>query len=307
MSKRRASGDGSVYQLADGSWRGVVDLGWHDGRRRRKYVRGATKAEVVRTTRRLAQEAEAGRLSPQRAPTMAAWMDRYLSEVASTTVRPSTLQRYRQEVRLYIGPALGKIRIDQLQAADVSRFYQDQLQRLSPGSVRRLHALLRRSLAVAVRWQLINWNPILAVDPPSIDTKEIHPLSADEAHRFLRAVRGDRLEARWMLGVMVGLRQGEALGLSWRDVDLDQGTLQVRQALQYRSGERLQLVQPKTHRSRRTVPLPDSIIKALMLRREATRCRPRGRRGVLGGVGAGLHDQGWERRSRHGMITATSS
>ena len=197
MSKRRASGDGSVYQLADGSWRGVVDLGWHDGRRRRKYVRGATKAEVVRTTRRFAQEAEAGRLSPQRAPTMAAWMDRYLSEVASTTVRPSTLQRYRQEVRLYIGPALGKIRIDQLRAADVSRFYQDQLQRLSPGSVRRLHALLRRSLAVAVRWQLINWNPILAVDPPSIDTKEIHPLSADEAHRFL--LRGSRRSARGAL------------------------------------------------------------------------------------------------------------
>ena len=221
---------------------------------------------------------------------MAAWMDRYLSEVASTTVRPSTLQRYRQEVRLYIGPALGKIRIDQLQAADVSRFYQDQLQRLSPGSVRRLHALLRRSLAVAVRWQLINWNPILAVDPPSIDTKEIHPLSADQAHRFLRAVRGDRLEARWMLGVMVGLRQGEALGLSWQDVALDQGTLQVRQACSTARARGYSWFSPRPTGPGGRVPLPDSIIKALMLRREQQDA-DREAAGEFWEEWAGLHDK----------------
>lgn len=268
MSKRRASGDGSVYRLADGSWRGVVDLGWHGGRRRRRYVRGGTKAEVVKETRRLATEAEAGRLRPDRAPTVARWLDRYLTEVAASTVRPSTLDRYRQEVRLYIAPALGDVRLDQLTAAQVSTFYRDQLQRLSPGSVRRLHALLRRSLTVAVRWQVINWNPVTAVDPPSLATAEVQPFSVEEARRFLGAVRGDRMEARWLLAVMVGMRQGEVLGLSWADVDLDQGTAQVRQALQYRSGHGLQLVPPKTPRSRRTVPLADVLVDALKLRRE---------------------------------------
>lgn len=195
-------------------------------------------------------------------------MDRYLSEVAAVKVRPSTLDRYRQEVRLYIGPALGAVRLDQLTAAQVSRFYRDQLQRLSPGSVRRLHALLRRSLTVAVRWQVIAWNPVSAVDPPSVETSEVHPFSVDEARRFVAAVSGDRLEARWLLAVVVGMRQGEVLGLSWEDVDLDQGTARVRQALQYRSGSGLQLVPPKTMRSRRTVPLTDGLVEALKLRRK---------------------------------------
>ena len=268
MSKRRASGEGSVYQLADGSWRGVVDLGWHGGRRRRRYVRSRTKAEVVRETRRLAAEAEAGRLRPDRAPTVAGWLDRYLTEVAASKVRPSTLDRYRQEVRLYIAPGLGKVRLDKLTPAQVSDFYRDQLQRLSPGSVRRLHALLRRSLTVAVRWQVINWNPVTAVDPPSIATAEVQPLSVEEVRRFFAAVRGDRMEARWLLAVMVGMRQGEVLGLSWEDVDLDERTVRVRQALQYRSGHGLQLVPPKTTRSRRMVPLPDVLVRALKLRRE---------------------------------------
>jgi integrase len=65
----------------------------------------------------------------------------------------------------------------------------------------------------------------------------------------------------------LGLRQGEVLGLAWRDVDLDQHVL-VRQRLQYRPGEDFHLVPPKTARSRRTVPLPDAVVDASKLRRE---------------------------------------
>jgi hypothetical protein len=53
MSSRRPQGEGSVYRLPDGRWRGVVDLGWHDGKRRRKYITRSTQAEVVRELRRL--------------------------------------------------------------------------------------------------------------------------------------------------------------------------------------------------------------------------------------------------------------
>lgn len=119
-----------------------------------------------------------------------------------------------------------------------------------------------------MRWRVTTWNPVLAVDAPSVESTEVHPLSADEARCFLHAVHGDRLEARWMLALMLGMRQGEVLGLSWSDVDLDQGTARVRQALQYRSGEGLQLVAPKTAKSKRTVPLAQSIVSALKLRRE---------------------------------------
>lgn len=260
---RRSPGEGSVYQLADGTWRGFVDLGWRGGRRRRKYVRGRTKAEVQREVRRLAREAEEGRLSPERAPTLTAWLERYLDEVAAPKVRPSTLHRYRQEVRLYIGPSLGRIRLDKLAPDRISDFYQEQLRQLSPGSVRRLHALLRRSLSVALRWKLITWNPATAVDPPSLAPVEVHPYTAEEAGLFLDAVAGTRHEARWLLAIALGLRQGEALGLTWRDVDFDRRLIHVRQALQYRPGDGLHLVQPKTAKSRRVIPLPQAVANAL--------------------------------------------
>jgi len=49
MSSRRPQGEGSVYRLPDGRWRGVVNLGWHSGKRRRKYITRGTQAEVVRS------------------------------------------------------------------------------------------------------------------------------------------------------------------------------------------------------------------------------------------------------------------
>jgi len=268
MSSRRPQGEGSVYRLPDGRWRGVVNLGWHSGKRRRKYITRGTQAEVVRELRRLTAAAETGRLPIERAPTLGQWLERYLNEVAAPSVRPSTLRRYRQELRLYIAPALGKVPLDKLKPSQVSDFYRSQLLHLSPGSVRRLHALLRRSLGVAVRWQLIPWNPVTAVDPPSLTSVEVHPFDAKEARLFLAAASGDRFQARWLIAVSLGLRQGEVLGLAWRDVDLDQRILAVRQTLQYRPGEGFHLVPPKTARSRRIVPLPDAVVDALKLRRE---------------------------------------
>jgi integrase len=77
MSSRRPQGEGSVYRLPDGRWRGVVNLGWHDGKRRRKYITRGTQAEVVRELRRMTAAAEVGRLPIERAPTLGQWLVRY--------------------------------------------------------------------------------------------------------------------------------------------------------------------------------------------------------------------------------------
>ena len=191
-------------------------------------------------------------------------MQVWLNEVASATVRDSTLHRYRQGVRLYIGPALGHIRLDKLRPQQLAAFYRDAQSHLSSGSVRRLHALLRRSLTVAQRWGHIFVNPATLVEPPPLQLEEVRPLSASEAHDLLTAARQTDLAARWVLGLATGLRQGEVLGLHWEDIDLSQGTLRVQRALQRRSDGRLVEVAPKTARSRRTLPLPASVVTALV-------------------------------------------
>lgn len=92
------------------------------------------------------------------------------------------------------------------------------------------------------------------------------PLSPLEARAFLDAVRGDRLEALYAVAVAIGLRQGEILGLRWSDVDLDGGTIRVSQALQ-RVGGRMTFVEPKSLRSRRTIPMPPTVARALRAHR----------------------------------------
>ncbi|MGY1701688.1 site-specific integrase [Geodermatophilus sp. SYSU D00766] len=79
-------------------------------------------------------------------------------------------------------------------------------------------------------------------------------------------VRGDRLESLFRLMLATGLRRGEALALHWRDVDLDAGTLRVRWNFTHTS-RGLQLGEPKTDRSRRTVPLPRSAVETLQVHR----------------------------------------
>lgn len=237
-----------------------------NGRRRRKTITRSTRADVGKDLRRLVEAAEQGRLPVGRAPTFGEWLDIYLREVASLRVRPSTLARYRQEVRLYIKPGLGRHRLDRLKPAQLSAFYREQGKRLAPGSVRRLHALIRRSLTIAVRWGLLASNPAVLVEPPSLSHHEIQPYSAEEARKFLDAVRGDRLEARWILAIALGLRQGEALGVRWEDVDLENGVLHIRRALQRQGDGSLALVDPKTAKSRRAVPLPPQLVDALRQR-----------------------------------------
>lgn len=133
---------------------------------------------------------------------------------------------------------------------------------LSPKSVRYLRGTLRTALNQAQRWGLIARNPEALVDGPRVERYEIQPLTPNEARLFLASLKGHRLEALYSVALTLGLRQGEALGLRWRDVDLDLGCIRVDKQLQ-RLDRVFQLVEPKTPRSRRTIVMPPSITHAL--------------------------------------------
>lgn len=117
-------------------------------------------------------------------------------------------------------------------------------------------------------------NVATLVDAPRVPSREVEPFSELEARKFLKAVRGDRLEALYTVALAVGIRQGEALGLAWKDVDLERGLIHVRRSLQRLSGQ-FEFVEPKSRRSRRTVLLPASAVVALRdhrIRQEQERC-----------------------------------
>lgn len=268
MTKKRANGEGSIYQRPNGTWVGVVDFGWVNGHRKRKSVSGKTRMEASKKIRTLLTTRDASLPMPTTAPRVDQWFDTYLNDVAAKKVRPSTLHRYQGDVRNHVIPALGRKRLDQVSPADLTALYNAKLASgLSPVSVRHLHAVIRRALNVACKWQLITRNVAMLVDPPSMQRREIEPLSASQSRQLLDACRGDRLEARWAVGIALGLRQGEVLGLQWQDVDLDSGSLSVRRALQRQKGAGLVFTEPKTDRSRRTIPLPLPLLASMRAHR----------------------------------------
>jgi integrase len=281
MGGRRRTGDGSIFQLPDGRWRAMVDLGWSGGKRRRKAATRATRREAAVWLRDALRAKEQGALA-SRSPTVAEWFTTYFAEVAAPKVRPLTMRNYRRDVDLHVLPTLGRIRLDRLQPTHLSKLYRLKLDEgLSSATVRHIHAVLRRGLTVAVRWGLVARNVAQLVDPPPLASSEIQPLSVEEARALLRAACGDRLEARWVVGLSLGMRQGEALGLCWEDVDLEQGIVLVRRQLTRASAPGLGVVLGplKSARSRRVLALPKPLV--VMLR--AHKARQAAERLALGG------------------------
>ena len=259
---RRGRNEGSIYQRADGRWVGMASF-MDGGRRRRRAVYGATKREAQDKLKAIRRAVDDGLSVTSERMTVGGYLERWIREAAAPSVAPKTLASYSQLVRLHVTPELGRIQLTRLAPIDVQAWMNRKLSSgLSPRTVQYLHAILRRSLGQALRWGLVTRNVATLVDPPRIRRTEVRPLTPDQARAFLEAVQGDRLEALYTVALAIGLRQGEALGLRWDDVDLDAGTLTVRNALQ-RLGPGWELVQPKTTRSRRTVALPGVVLAAL--------------------------------------------
>ena len=146
----------------------------------------------------------------------------------------------------------------------MQRLYREKLDGgLSPFTVQKIHHVLHKALAQAVRWDLIARNPADAVKAPRPAPEEMRPLSAEEARRLLDAAEGDRLEALYALAVTTGMRRGELLGLKWSDINLENPRLSIRRALtRTDNGKRVMLREPKTKGSRRTVRLTQRAVEA---------------------------------------------
>ncbi len=267
---RRAKGEGALFQRTDGRWCATIDLGWQDGRRRRKTYTGATQEEVSgKLLAARAAHASGLPVAPKQ-QTLKQFLDRWLVECVKPAVRPLTLQQYQQHVKLYLGPALGSHRLEKLAAVQVQAFLNAQLKRgLSPRTVQLSLVILRHALDTAVRWNLVARNVAKLVDAPRVQRPETRPFSPDEAREFVEAIKGKRWELVYLTALTTGLRVGEILALRWRDIDLDHRTLAVVQSVQRirsdKEGEssKLQFVELKTSRSRRTISIPASLAGAL--------------------------------------------
>lgn len=229
---------------------------------------GATREEVQKKLTAALHARETGTLTDARGLTTGDYLDQWLEDVVKPNVRPWTYKGYEVHVRLHLKPALGRVPLEKLTAGHVQKLINEKGRNgLRPKSVRYVLSTLRAALNQAVRWELVAKNAASLVDGPRVEQYEIQPFTPEEARKFLAAIRGDRLEALYSVALTMGLRQGEALGLRWRDVDLGMGYLRISKQLQRVNGK-LELVDPKTRRSRRSLAMPATIVEALRTHRE---------------------------------------
>lgn len=255
---RRGNSEGTISKRADGRWEAKLAL--PNATRRSFY--GKTRQEALKKLQAAQKAVSEGLPLGGERETLASWLQTWLGSVKHK-VRPRTDHRYTEIVQRHLVPRLGSIRLTRLTPADVERAMQEDLAAgLAPQSVAHHRAVLRTALNVAIKHGIIGRNVAALVDPPHIPEREYEALTPARARAILQAVKGDRLESLVSVALACGLRVGEALGLRWADVDLEAGTLSVQRSLQRLDGEWL-FLEPKTKRSRRTIPLPTPVVQAL--------------------------------------------
>jgi integrase len=227
-------------------------------------------------------------------PTVAAFLERWLK-----TIRPSigsgTLHQYESHAHEHLIPSLGENLLVDLErnpllieeAMTTWKRKDGRPGELSPLFVKKVWSTLRTACNKARKLGIITRNPCDSIDPPKVERKEMNALSPEQVGQYLAAFDGTDLECAVAVAIGSGCRRGELVALRWRDVDLERGTIRVERSAErvvVRTAKRTRyetrFKEPKSRRSRRTIPLPPFAVERLRKHRvdQAQRFMAAGRR-----------------------------
>jgi integrase len=280
----------SVYRRKSGRWAVLVDVGRGVDQKRKRRTQGtyATRKEAERAERQALDTRDRGiELDPKKV-SLADVAERFLKSVMPD-LSPITVARYEEHWRMHVAPSLGGLPVASLKPAHLVELYtrlrteriryrrkaksEDaagenfQMGRpLGPNTVLRVHRFLHRLLGWAERMNLVVRNVARSVDAPKASPSPARALTAEQVAALLSAADGARFYPFFALAIATGMRRGEIGALTWEDVDLDNGTVVVRQSVgQDRSGHSF-IKGTKTGRER-VVPLNTLAISALKTQR----------------------------------------
>jgi integrase len=275
-----------LSERGHGSWYFHCSVTTIFGRRERVRRGGyGTRREAEAARDELLERSRAERTSATW--TVARWLRYWLS--TRTRIRPSTLRSYTEHVDRHLIPHIGRTRLGELTGRDVAAMFaalsttDTRFGRPpTPATLHRIRATLRSALNAAIRDGLLRDNPARHIELPTprrpqpqvwTDNRieawrrgEARPSvavwTARQLAAFFEVVREDRLFAMWWLIALRGLRRGEAAGLRWIDVDLNQRVVVIeQQRIAY--GRTVAVGPPKTRASRRTIALDRTTVRLL--------------------------------------------
>lgn len=236
--KKAANGRSPIYQEADGSWVGQVSFGTGpDGKRIRIRRRGKTQEIVAVKVRELERQRDAG-LSGGTNPTVKQWMTTWL-RANQTRLKPNTMDQYLYASEQWIVPRLGRYKLTALQPEHVEDLYAYMAgqkarykdEPVSIGTILAVRRVLRAALTAALKRGIVIRNVAsIAIAPTPVES-DIDAFSLEDVQKILAASRGLRNSARWPIGMLIGGRQNEVLGVKWTDIDPKTREMTIRRSL----------------------------------------------------------------------------
>ena len=257
---RRRNGDGNTYRHKNG-WRTVIS---HKG----QTVTAMGRSE--QESRRLAKEKIKalpiydGSLVPAAAKlTTGEYLTNWITKKHKTSIAATTYRRYASLINIHIIPAMGTIKLQAVTKNHVNALMLQMREKgQSARSQQQARAVLSAAFESAMEDDLVASNPVAKSRTITLDSPQIHPLSLMEVQTLLTKTTGVQMQARVRMATLYAMRQGEALGLQWKDVDFTKKTVFIWQQIQKIEGE-YEFVKLKSEDSIRTLEINDETLAAL--------------------------------------------
>ena len=261
IRKKSRMVNGKTYTYYEARYTEGFDPG--TGKQIQRSISGKTQKEVAQKLKAAIAALDTGTYIAPCKMTVGEWMDAWPKQYLGG-VKESTVAAYMATIRTHIKPGIGAVRIDALDTNLVQNFYNrlreptKDRDAVSPKTVKNVHGILHKALQQAVANGYIRFNPTNACVLPRIEKKELQPLDEAETKLFLDAVKGHPLELLYTVTLFTGMREGEALGLTWDRVDFMRGTILISRQLQKekKAGGQFRLVSLKNDKPRRIMPAP---------------------------------------------------
>lgn len=261
MARKAAKGGGTIRQRKDGRWEARYTVGRDPGtgKQVQRSVYGSTQKEVRQKLAQAVAAIDSGTYQAPNKITVSAWMQEWLTTFCEGKIKPLSYQTYAGLIKNHINPAIGAVGLQAVKGADIQKLYNGMTKAgLSGKLVRNVSAVLHKSFNMAIKQGIIRANPCDSAELPKIERHEIKPLSDAEIPLFLAAIDGSSMRNAYALCLFAGLREGECLGLSWKQVDFQRGRITVSQQLQQRkTGGCMYYIAPSTKSGKpRTIEPP---------------------------------------------------
>ncbi len=266
MSKR-SNGEGTIYKREDGRWCGA----YYDEQFNRHYVYGKTQAEVKKKLK----SKQESKVIKSRPYLLQEWIMEFLTRYKKNEIKITTLDSYMMVFRTHIKDSwLGKRKLEDVKAADLQKFYNDKMKEgYNSKTVRAIEVILNSALDMAFKLRMIPENPNLFTTIPKKVKYEAKVLTKEEVEKILREATADELYPIVVTTIFTGMRKGEVMALKWENVNFEERRIYVKNSLCRVESEQpdsqghyhytYQIMEPKTVKSIRMIPMLDEVVEAL--------------------------------------------